>query len=304
MTSARTVTFYLDDGLRESAEAGTHNFITKVVTVLRNAGFDVVYRANSPAARLSSALRPGYAMFHMDQPTHPRALTMRRVYHYPFWQIETTTERWNWAVAKTLFDPATVEPQEARRFHGFWRRRLFPDAPPVSREGFVYVPLQGRLTECRSFQAASPVEMVEAVLHHDPDRLVIATFHPRETYSDAERQEIYALAERHPRLSVKTWSMERLLPGCDYIVTQNSSAAFNGILFEKPFILFGKSDFHHIAANVQALGQPDAFRAVTQVVPDYAAYLWWFWQEMSINAGRDEAEAKIAAALARGGWPI
>ena len=146
MTSARTVTFYLDDGLRESAEAGEHNFIAKVSSVLRNAGFDVVYRANSQAARLSSALRPGYAMFHMDQPTHPRALTMRRVYHYPFWQIETTTERWNWAVAKTPFDPETVEPKEARRFHGFWRRRLFPDAPPVSLEGFVYVPLQGRLT--------------------------------------------------------------------------------------------------------------------------------------------------------------
>jgi hypothetical protein len=304
MTSARTVTFYLDDGLRESAEAGEHNFIAKVSSVLRNAGFDVVYRANSQAARLSSALRPGYAMFHMDQPTHPRALTMRRVYHYPFWQIETTTERWNWNVAKTPFDPETVDPQEARRFHGFWRRRLFPDAPPSSREGYVYVPLQGRLTECRSFQAASPVEMVEAVLHHDPDRLVIATFHPRETYGDAERQAIYSLAERHPRLSVKTGSMERLLPGCDYVVTQNSSAAFNGILFEKPFILFGKSDFHHIGANVQALGQSEAFRTVTEHVPDFAAYLWWFWQEMSINAGRDEAEAKIAAAFARGGWPI
>ncbi|WP_375568007.1 hypothetical protein ABWH93_10820 [Seohaeicola saemankumensis] len=298
------MTFYLDDGLRESAEAVEHNFIAKVSSVLRNAGFDVVYRANSQAARLSSALRPGYAMFHMDQPTHPRALTMRRVYHYPFWQIETTTERWNWAVAKTPFDPETVEPKEARRFHGFWRRRLFPDAPPVSLEGFVYVPLQGRLTECRSFQAASPVEMVEAVLRHDTSRLVIATFHPGETYGDAERQAIYSLAERHPRLSVKTGSMERLLPGCDYVVTQNSSAAFNGILFEKPFILFGKSDFHHIGANVQALGQSEAFRTVTEHVPDFAAYLWWFWQEMSINAGRDEAEAKIAAAFARGGWPI
>ena len=304
MTSARTVTFYLDDGLRESAEAGEHNFIAKVSTVLRNAGFDVVYRANSQAARLSSALRPGYAMFHMDQPTHPRALTMRRVYHYPFWQIETTAERWDWLVAKSPFDPETVEPHEARRFHGFWRRRLFPGAPPVSREGFVYVPLQGRLTECRSFQAASPLEMVEDVLRYETERLVIATFHPGEAYGDAERQAIYSLAERHPRLSVKTGSMDKLLPACDYVVTQNSSAAFNGILFEKPFILFGKSDFHHIAANVHTLGAQEAFRAVGELAPDYAAYLWWFWQEMAINAGREGAEDKIASALMRGGWPI
>ncbi len=304
MTSARNVTFFLDDGLRESAEAGEHNFIGKVVSVLRSAGFEVAFRPNSQAARLSSALRPGYAMLHMDQPTHARALTMRRVYHYPFWQIETTTERWDWHVAKADFDPASIDPQEAQRFHGFWRRRLFPDAPPASREGFVYVPLQGRLTECRSFQTASPVQMVEAVLQNDPDRLVIATFHPGESYSDKERQAIYSLAERHPRLSVKTGSMDRLLPGCDYVVTQNSSAAFNGILFEKPFILFGKSDFHHIAANVSALGVPEAFRTVMGMAPDNAAYLWWFWQQMSINAGREGAEDKIAAALARGGWPI
>lgn len=296
------MTFYLDDALRESAEAGTHNFIAKVVSVLQHAGFDVDYRGNSQAARLASALRPGYAMFHMDQPTHARALTMRRVYHYPFWQIEPTTERWDWHVARTAFDASTVDPQEARRFHAFWRKRLFPDITTTRRDGFVYVPLQGRLTECRSFQAASPVEMVEAVLKNDPHRDVIASFHPGESYSDAERQAIYSLAEKHPRLSLKTGSMDRLLPCCDYIVTQNSSVAFNGILFEKPFILFAKSDFHHIAASVHALGVQEAFRAVAQPSPDYAAFLWWFWQKMSINAGRETAEDRISAAFFRAGW--
>jgi hypothetical protein len=300
----RTVTFYLDESLRKSAEAGTHNFIGKVASVLMDAGLIVEYRANSAAARLSSALRSGYAMFHMDQPTHARALTMRRVYHYPFWQIEPTTERWDWHVAKAEFDPTQVDPVEARRFHAFWRKRLFPNASEITRAGFVYVPLQGKLLQQRSFQTASPVEMLKSVLVHDPERSVIATFHPGESYTDAERQAVYDLVDENPRLGIKTGAMDSLLPACDYIVTQNSSVAFNGLFFGKPVMLFARSDFHHVAANVQSLGIENALRAVRDLQHDYAAYLWWFWQKMAINAGRPEAEAQIRAALKRSGWPV
>lgn len=303
MSRARIVTFYLDDGLRLSAKAGTHNFIGKVADVLRASGMTVEFRANNAAARLASALRPGYAIFHMDQPTHDRAVTMRRVYHYPFWQIEPVAERWNWHVARSAFVPEDVDPVEARRFQAFWRKRLFPDAAP-RRGGLVYVPLQGRLTEQRSFQATSPVDMVKAALRHDAERLIVATFHPKENYSPAERQAIYDLAEENQRLSIQTGGMENLLPSCDYIVTQNSSAAFNGLFFNKPILLFGQADFHHTAANVHALGVADAFEAAQKMKPESGAYLWWFWQKMAINAGRSEAEDQIRASFQRVGWPI
>ena len=80
--------------------------------------------------------------------------------------------------------------------------------------------------------------------------------------------------------------------------------AFNGILFEKPMILFARSDFHHIAANAEALGVAQAFDAVQTMTPNFAAYLWWFWQQMAINAGRPEAQDQIRASLRRGGWPV
>lgn len=304
MSRAQAVTFYLDDSLRRSAAAGEHNFIGKVADVLRASGMTVAFRANSAAARIASALRPGYAIFHMDNPTHDRAVTIRRAYHYPFWQIEPTAERWHWHVARSAFVPDEVDPVEARRFQSFWRKRLFADAAPAQRGGFVYVPLQGRLTEQRSFQAASPVDMVKAALAHDTERLVIATFHPKEVYSEAERQAIHHLAAQNTRLSFQTGGMENLLPKCDYIVTQNSSAAFNGLLFNKPIMLFARSDFHHIAANIHALGVAGAFQAVQHITPDSAAYLWWFWQKMAINAGRQEAEDQIRASLLRAGWPV
>ena len=80
MTEPRILRFYLDDGMRQSAEAGQHNFIRKVSDVMLRSGYRVEYRKNTAAERLKSATRRGYAMFHMDAPFHPRSLTFRLVY--------------------------------------------------------------------------------------------------------------------------------------------------------------------------------------------------------------------------------
>ncbi len=302
--SEHRVTFYLEDGLRQSAEAGQHNFMNLVAEVLRAAGFTVHYRPDTAAERAASATRPGYALFHMAEPTHDRALTLRRVYHYPFWAIERTARRWDWRVAQTAFPADAVPRKEADRFYRFWQNRLFGNAPDAAtRDGFVYVPLQGRLLQHRSFQSCAPLDMLRAVLAHDP-RPVVAALHPKEVYSDAERAALDRLEQEIPRLTVTLGEMERWLTGCDYVATENSSAAFNGFFFGKPAVLFARADFHHIAADAARLGAEEALRAAPEVQPDFSGYLHWFWQQMAINAGRPEAKDKIRAALLRGGWPV
>ncbi|MCG7572711.1 hypothetical protein MHM39_03940 [Phaeobacter sp. CNT1-3] len=300
------VDFYLEPGLKSSTLAGQHNFICKVIEVLEKGGFTTAIYGNSAAERDESRRRDSYAMFHMDQPLNDRGLTMRRVYHYPFWQIEPTTERWDWRVAKARFKTEKVEPAEARKFYNFWRKRLFGEAvQDISRDGFVYVPLQGRLLERRSFQTCSPIEMLVAVLQRDPGRKVIATLHPNEVITPAEHAQLKTLTQRFPRLSVQKIPMEQALARCDYVVTQNSSVAFNGYFFGKPCVLFARVDFHHIAGDVFRNGRDAAFETVLSGdAPDYAGYVWWFWQEMSINAGRDGADRKIRQAIRRAGWPL
>lgn len=301
MNAPLRLRFHLEDGLRQSAEAGRHNFIARVANVARQAGFAVEFCPETPAGPCGPGDR---ALFHMAEPPHDRALTFRRVYHYPFWAIEPTGRRWDWHVARARFPADAVPRKKADRFFGFWRERLFGGLPASSRrDGFVYVPLQGRLLDHRSFQTCSPIEMLRAVLEHDP-RPVVAALHPGETYSSAETGALQALAADHPRLTITTGDMETLLAGCDYVVTQNSSAAFNGYFFGKPAVLFARIDFHHIAANVAGLGVARALDAGPGLAPDHAGYLHWFWQEMSINAGRPEAEDKIRAALRRAGWPV
>ena len=43
-------------------------------------------------------------------------LVMRRVYAYPFWAIEASDKRWEWDVARAVFDPETVNGHKAARF--------------------------------------------------------------------------------------------------------------------------------------------------------------------------------------------
>jgi hypothetical protein len=299
MTTERTVHFHLEPELRRSAVAGQHNFISKMVSVLEGAGFEVAFpKKPQPKARV-------YSLSHMVAPPDERGLVFRRVYHYPFWQIDPFPNRWHWQVAGLSFDLSKVPQAEAQKFYAFWQKRLFEDAPTQTQpKGYIYAPLQGRLTRARAFQKCSPVEMLEHCLTHDPDRKVIATLHPKESYTRAELSALQALAAQHPRLTVEKGAMIPHLRDCYYIVTQNSSAAFNGAFFGKAALLFAGVDFHHMTVPADMDDLPGSFAKVGTHTAPYAAYLWWFWQQQSINAGREDAEQKITAKLRAFGWPI
>ena len=183
MARAKILRIYLDDIPRMRAERGNFNIINKIQAVFERGGYRVELCRNTEAERLKSAARRGYSLFHMDDPFHPRALTLRRAYFYPFWRVEKTAERWNFEIAQTVFDPEETNPDAAAQFCDIWRRKLFSNAPlGAATDGTVYIPLQGRLLERRSFQSESPLDMIRHVLLHDPARQVVAGLHPGETY--------------------------------------------------------------------------------------------------------------------------
>ena len=305
MSARDLVTFYLHPNLRKQAERGNHNFIKKIGEVLTDAGLEIAYDGDDDLARLRAVARPGRGMFLMDEPVNARGLTFRKTYIYPFWHIEKQAERWEWPVAKELFDPVANGSKKSANFYRFWRQRLFDDAPQNARsDGFVYVPLQGHLLRQRSFQFCSPIEMVKSVLERDAGRQVMVTLHPSETYVAEEQNALEEILADNDRLFVRVGGTDQYLQDCDYIVTQNSSVGFKGYFFGKPLILFGKADFHHIALNVQEIGVLSAFDAVHKHAPDYAAYLHWFLQLRSINAGRPESKVKTRNVLRHHGWPV
>jgi hypothetical protein len=303
MSEPRVVRFYLRESLRRRVEAGNHNFINKFTSVLQSEGFDIRFHDNSLHERIQSTERSGYSVFLMKEPTNDRGLTIRQNYFSPFWSIEKTGKRWEWAVAKARFETASATPRRTNQFVRYWRGKFFKNtAENTSQDGFVYVPLQGKLLLHRSFQFCSPIEMLEYLLEYDTFRNFVVTLHPKENYSDEETQALFDLENKYPRLTVSNRDAVSLLQGCDYVATQNSAAAFSGYFFRKPAVLFGRINFHHIAANVHDLGPKEAISRVTELRPDFASYLWWFLQDMSINVGRPEAEDKIKSVLKSVGW--
>lgn len=291
---------YLEEPLRKSAAAGRHNFINLMVEVVEKSGFRVEF----PSLPATDG-KPGiHSLSHMAAPPNDKGLVFRRVYQYPFWQIEAAAERWHWDVAQATFDPCSASP-DAARFYRFWQKRLYGNAAlnPV-RQGYIYVPLQGRLDQQRSFQSCTPFEMLEHCLKLVPNREIHAALHPNESYSGRELAQLDAMVEKNSRLSVGTGDMTLHLAACQYVVTQNSSAAFAGYFFGKPALLFGKIDFHHIAVMADHDDLKSCFDRVSSHTPEFAKYIWWFWQDRCINAGRADAKDRIAARLRRFGWPI
>lgn len=305
MMHGQRARLYFPDPMDKRARAGDHNFVNKLQQALAQSGWTLDIRTAGPVDTLAAADQDDYALFLMQEPAHAKGLSLRVAYLMPFWRIERTAERWNFDVARAEFDPSQIDPAEATRFAKYWAKRKFDlDPDDTRRDGTIYVALQGYIGERRSFQVASPLDMLRDTLRRANGRRVIAGLHPKEHYSDSDRRKLEELRRAHPLLDVTTGGMEAHLRGCDFVVTENSSVALMAMFFRKSAIVFAKIDFHHAMLNVAEIGVDTAFDLVAQHAPEWDKFLLWFLKLTSINAGAPEASDQIAARLRALGWPL
>lgn len=291
---------HLNPMMLAQARRGDFPFLNRVADTVREQGWQVELAPAGPAAHDIPPPPDHYALFHMKRPIHPRTLTFRRAYHFPFWRIEPVAERWRFAVARERFDPDRVDPGRAREFARRLAQRVLP-GPQPPRGDHILVPLQGQLRRTRSFQTMSPVRMLDAVCR--TGRPVAATLHPSEGLDADDIAALADLKARHPNLTLGGDTMA-LLRGCAFVATQNSAVAFDGMILGKPAVLFAQIDFHHAALNVADLGADAALAAAETADGDADRYLWWFLKDRSIDVPAPSAADRILASLRRGGWPI
>ena len=263
-------------------------------------GWRVLFEPASAQAQDSPPPPGDYALLHMKQPRHPRTLTLRRAYHYPFWRIEPVAQRWRFAVAEARFDAETVEADLAAAFVRRLRARVLP-GPEPRRGDHVLVPLQGQIRRARSFQTMSPVRMLDAVCR--TGRPVVATLHPSEACDAQDQAALDDLARRHPQLTIGGDTLTALR-GCAFVATQNSAVGFDGMILGKPAVLFAQIDFHHAALKVAEMGAGAALQAAADARPDLDRYVYWFLKLQAIDAQAPDAGARMLAAMRRGGWPL
>jgi len=300
MSPTTLLRVYLEPSMLNSAREGSFNFLNVLRRAVEEAGWRVEWCETGREARNRAPDLDGYALYHAEAPTHDRALTFRRAYHYPFWQIERAQQRWRFDVARSPFDPQAIDPEEARGFMDRLRERVLP-GPPPRRGEHILVPLQARLRECRSFQTMSPLEMLDRVAA--TGRPVTATLHPKLDLPAGDTEALHELARRHGNLRIGGRTTE-LLSDCAFVATQNSGAAFDGYILGKPAVLFAQIDFHHIGLNVAEMEAGPALAAAMRHAPDFDRYVYWFLQEKSVNATLPDAAERIRAAMRKGGWPI
>lgn len=234
----------------------------------------------------------------------PNCLSLRKTYRDPFWKIEATNDRWDYEIAKASFDPRQVPPG-FNGFMGHWKPRFLGDSPAAEGLGpFIFIPLQGKLTERRHFQAMSPLDMIRTTLAQDTDRKVIATLHPREIYSADEVAKLDELVNSDPRFAVMKSDSLPLVKACDYVVTQNSSVAVTGFFAGKQAVLFAQIDFHHIAGSVPRQGAEAAFAKMQEPAPDFSRYLYWLLELNAIRTWDKAAQERVRARFRHFGWPI
>lgn len=300
MSAAQTLHFHLPPWHIDRIRAGKGGILNRVVETVEARGWTAVLQAETETAALPVA--EGHHLVLNRPVIGANTLTLRRCLRDPFWRIEATNDRWDWQIARKPFRPGQVT-GSCGAFMANWRGRIFGDLP-LSPQGHVLIPLQGKLLEHRHFQSMSPIGMIRATLAAEPDRPLIASLHPKETYSEDELAALAALIADEPRLTLATRPTLDLLAGCDYVVTQNSSTALTGYFAEKPAVLFGRIDFHHIAGSVPDLGVDAAFARALGPAPAFARYLFWYFKRNSIIAWADDVQDRIADSLRMQGWPI
>ena len=289
MAPKRILNFYLPARKRAQIAAG-EGIYALIAQAVAQTGWQINLRDDAEPVS-----GEGHHLIYNRAVTEPHCLCLRRCYMTPFWRIESTNDRWNWDVANKTFPGGSGE----EWFPNRWRPRLFGDLP-IRSEGHIFMPLQGKLTEHRHFQSQSPVAMIASTLAADPARQIIATLHPRETYTQCDLDALSRLGDRF-QLSQRP-SIE-LLASCDYVVTQNSAMALSGFFARKPAVLFARIDFHHIAGSVPHVGLQAAFDAIRNPTA-FAPYLHWFFKQNAISAIDENAISQIQTRLRDHGWPI
>ncbi len=295
MSDTPPLRILLDPAALATAQAGRSLAITRITSALAWRGVGVELRLDTRLERARLARGPGFGLICEGTPASPRVLRLRRVDQGPYWQFETSGDPWRWSVTQAGFEPDGLDDARASAFLARRRGVIFGKRS-IRREGFILFALDSGLEQAK--------EILAAIRTMDREREILVAPGPGATPDPAALKDLRLALRGFDGARMVGRPALELIARCDAVVTGHSTAALSGYFAEKPAVIFGQVEFHHIAGSVPLIGVERAFAVLRAPPPPYARYLWWLLRRQAIDMSDDEAEPAILARLRVLGWEI
>lgn len=268
----------------------------------------VTLDADQTLARVEAT--PGFHIIHHSRLRHPRVLNAGKAYIEPFFTLDPWGFRLFSSIGAEVFRPGPDPAADAAIFDEIRARMVGarkshyeqPAEVLAAPDHCVAVFLQTEDNrDVGETCHLTPRQMIKALLDRDDPRPVVVKPHPKEktpeTLDWLTRQ-----ARKDPRLRVFLGNIHDLLAKADVVVTINSAVGIEAMLHEKPVVLCGDTDFHHICETVTR--RPDLGAGIARAEARLAAgdwpfraYIGWYYGRMCFDPRAADFGARVAARL-------
>ena len=242
---------------------------------------------------------------------HPRALMVGLAYLHPFWHVDPKGIRAFSSIGEKRFRAAKIDAQEARDFFTGLREKwveprksrydqqvkLADDLP----EGATAIFLQSE--KYRAVEETCYMDcwqMIDACLEADQGDVVVKP-HPLDIDQDTFAR-LTKLQERYDNLHISLANIHDILASAKRVVTINSAVGIEAYLHRKPLILCGQSDYHHIADVAKFPAELTEFLQQEPQGRVYAKYLYWYFSQNCVSAGRGSVAKQILRRVRSAGF--
>ena len=260
----------------------------------------------------------GFHLFDFGRTRHPRALNTASAYLPPFRYFDPQGVRALSSIGDQQFDAQSVAADPAQAL--FDRLRLAyvagrksrydqPDEVVLVPQGCIAVFLQSEgHRQVEETCHLSMRQMIKALLDRDDPRPIVVKPHPRDTDMDTLTW-LGQKARKDKRLHLLPVNIHDILAAADVVVTINSAVGVEAMLHEKPVVLCGQADFHHICEVVtrRDLMEAAIARALTRKAAGdwpFARFIGWFYGQMCLDPTAPEFLDRLLARIAATGYDL
>lgn len=242
---------------------------------------------------------------------HPGVLNTALAYLPPFYHLDACGALANSSAAQTPNGMDNVNPQKVERFWNMLQSRFVDKrrsrySQPVEVQdipvGCIAIFLQGENPQRWGTAHCDTKTMIRTVAEHAGGRPVVVKAHPISDVMN-ERNMLLDLMSEGLELYPTDANIHDILRKCVVTVSFNSAVAIEGFLYNKPAILFGRSDFHHCC---EAVREPSEFvNALAQALDgsrDYQRFLYWYFTTFCLSLNDPEVDEKIMKRFAKAGF--